>query len=246
MHYEFEYQKGVYLRENRYDRVKESFKLVHRLLGDRLDRPDAALLDVGTAAGEFPYFIRSSHPRARIVGVDLIPELIEKARTRVPGCEFRAGSALEAGLFEPRSFPVVTSIGVFSTFRFDQIETFIRNVCTWASPGGRIVLFDKVNPSPADTVTNWRHSIDDADQATHFFAAVYSIRTLETLVQRVLPGATVDVHPFEMPFDVAPSRGERDDFLRLWTMKTEDGQRLQINGLGVVQHQTALRIDVPV
>jgi cyclopropane fatty-acyl-phospholipid synthase-like methyltransferase len=245
MKYEFEYQKGVYLREDRYERAKESFKFVHRLLEDRLEREGASLLDVGTAAGEFPYFVRSKNTKVRIVGVDLIPELIEKARSKVPGCEFRAASALDAGLFPARSFPVVTSIGVFSSFRFDQIEAFIHNVCTWVAPGGRVVLFDKVNPSPADTVTNWRHSVDDEDQETHFFAAVYSIRTIEQLVRRVLPGAKIEAHPFEMPFDVAPYKGERDDFLRLWTFKTEDGKRQQVNGLGVIQHQTALVIDVP-
>lgn len=70
-----------------------------------------SLLDVGCAAGGFSKIVREFNPAITYTGVDISPRMIEEARQRFPGDDFRVinGSILP---FEDNSFDAVISFGV--------------------------------------------------------------------------------------------------------------------------------------
>lgn len=72
---------------------------------------NSSLLDIGCAAGGFSKIIREFNPAVTYTGVDISPRMIEEARLRFPGDDFRVidGSVLP---FEDDSFDAVISFGV--------------------------------------------------------------------------------------------------------------------------------------
>jgi ubiquinone/menaquinone biosynthesis C-methylase UbiE len=67
-----------------------------------------ALLDIGTATGDFPGRLRLEGHAGRLVGLDFSPGMIEKARASHENVEFVQGDAV-ALPFADSSFSVVTA-----------------------------------------------------------------------------------------------------------------------------------------
>lgn len=226
-------QRDVYLAESRYDNPKESFKFILNLMRPCLPE-QPRILDVGCAAGEFAYLLRKTFAGCAVLGIDVIPELVDKARQQVPGCMFDVASALEPEGRFVAHFDAVVSIGVISTFSPVEVRTFLANLLRWARPGGSVFVFDKVNKHPLDVSLRYSYPGKTGD---HFGCHVHSQESLRSLV-REYASADAAFHSFEMPIDllIRPDA----DRLRLWTFKDEHGRRIQINGWGLVQDQQCM------
>src|SRR3989344_3572898 len=82
----------LYLKEDRKNNPKESFKFIYRISNPFLRKIKKPLiLDIGCATGDFLYFISKKHPRALLFGVDIIPELLKRARKEVLQAKFLRG-----------------------------------------------------------------------------------------------------------------------------------------------------------
>jgi SAM-dependent methyltransferase len=222
----------VYLQENRYEQPKEISRVLASLaLESGLLVPGARVADFGCAAGEFLYHLSKVAPGPCYSGFDLLPELIEKARRHVPGVRFEAGSVLQPDLAPPGSLDVVFLAGVMSLL--DDFRPCLENLLRWTRPGGRVYLFDLLNPHPVDVFLRYR-SADGAEGHWNMFS-----RSLvaEFLAQRLGPDRFRSV-PFEMPFDLAP---QPEDPLRTWTFPA-GGRRRFTNGLSMLLNLEILEI----
>ncbi|MBI5032977.1 MAG: class I SAM-dependent methyltransferase [Chloroflexi bacterium] len=70
-----------------------------------------SVLDVGCAAGGFSRIMRAFNPTLRYVGVDIIPEFIELARTDYPDSDFHVSDGITFP-FSPGSFDLVHCSGL--------------------------------------------------------------------------------------------------------------------------------------
>ena len=61
-----------YLTEDRRQQPKEYFKFLVQQAAPILCSRSPHVLDIGCAAGDFLYYLRSSYPNARIAGIDLV------------------------------------------------------------------------------------------------------------------------------------------------------------------------------
>lgn len=95
----------IYLKENRYKKPKEIFIKLAELAAPSISN-DSLVVDLGCAAGEFLYYLKSRFENAKLIGADLLPELIEKAEKNVNGVSFRTGSVLDQKLFVKESLDV--------------------------------------------------------------------------------------------------------------------------------------------
>jgi trans-aconitate methyltransferase len=132
----------LYLNENRYEGTKESFKFTLKTALEFSDRMPRSILDVGCAAGEFPFFLVRAIEGAHIHGMDVMPELVEKARQVVPEAEFFVGSVLDPEATSG-AFDMVFLVGVHSIF--DEIEPWLSNLLKWTNPGGTVAVFGLIN-----------------------------------------------------------------------------------------------------
>lgn len=232
----------LYLSEHRYDDPKEMFKfMVHCVEQDgRALLAGAVVCDVGCAAGELAYYLRKTWPQTRVIGYDLLPELVERARNVVEGAEFNTGSALDPGLM-PESFAdVIFMSGVLSIF--DDYKVALTNLVSWLKPGGRAIVFGVFNPEPVDVIIRSRASEAGDDTPWETGWNVFSTQSIRGFLGKSPARPEVAFYPFRLPFDLPQNA---DDPLRSWTIPLADGNRMIVNGLCLVHHFMALEIRRP-
>ena len=234
------HDKALYLAENRYGKAKELHKAVASVLVERgLVREGSVVLDVGCAAGEFLYHLARRLPGVRLLGFDLVPELVDKARAMVPEAVFHQGSLLDADACATDSADAVVAIGVHTLF--DDPAPMLDNMLGWVLPGGSVVLAGTFNPDPVDVWLQCRraHGPDDGHRETGW--NVWSRLTMERLVTERLGPGRCDFTPFELPMDLPR---HEDDPLRTWTVRLDDGSRLLVNGLTSVRYMDIMVVRV--
>ncbi len=104
-----------------------------------VDGPVEAALDVGTGTGAAALEVAERFPNARVVGVDIAPEMVERARQKASGranVSFEVGdaSALPHG---DASFDLVTAANMIPFF--DELARVVR-------PGGTLVTAFSLGP----------------------------------------------------------------------------------------------------
>ena len=111
-----------------------------QMLAELEKEPFESVLDVGCGTGAVLALLHEKYPDKRYVGLDLTPEMIEVARTKVaPGMEFVVGDA-ENLPFGNDSFDAVLCSNSFHHYP-DQVA-FFAGALRVLRPGGRLILRD--------------------------------------------------------------------------------------------------------
>jgi ubiquinone/menaquinone biosynthesis C-methylase UbiE len=90
---------------------------------DAVDAPVTDVLDLGTGTGSGAAIVVRRFPDARVVGVDLSEEMLERARVNVPGAEFRRADASSLP-FPDESFDLVAHANMIPFF--DEVARVLR------------------------------------------------------------------------------------------------------------------------
>jgi ubiquinone/menaquinone biosynthesis C-methylase UbiE len=104
-----------------------------------VDGPVERALDVGTGTGAAALLIAERFPEARVVGVDIAPEMVEQARQKTrarANVTFEVGDA-SALPYDDASFDLVTAANMIPFF--DELARVVR-------PGGTLVLAFSLGP----------------------------------------------------------------------------------------------------
>lgn len=105
-----------------------------------VDGPVEAALDVGTGTGAAALAIAERFPAARVVGVDIAPEMVERARQKArdrKSVSFEVGDA-SALPYDGASFDLVTAANMIPFF--DELARVVR-------PGGTLVVAFSLGPA---------------------------------------------------------------------------------------------------
>ena len=100
-----------------------------------------AILDAGCGSGVFSYELAKRHPEARVVGVELEPDLVARAneiarRAHLANCSFQEGDVTKLGF--SGEFDMVVSVDNLEHVE-DDIEA-MRTLLHALRPGGRLVV----------------------------------------------------------------------------------------------------------
>ncbi len=102
--------------------------------------PGAAALDVGCGTGALLAELDRRQPRARLAGIDPVPEMLAVARRRLPeACDLREGCA-ERLPWDVAAFDLVVSANALHYM--DDPEAAIREMARVVRPGGHLILTD--------------------------------------------------------------------------------------------------------
>jgi ubiquinone/menaquinone biosynthesis C-methylase UbiE len=110
---------------------------LHEIIGAKKTSPGNALLDVACGTGNHLSFLRRNYS---VEGIDLTPEMLEVARSRLPELTFHQGDMRSFDL--GRRFDVVTclfsSIGYMKTVR--DLRAAVINMTRHLHPGGVLII----------------------------------------------------------------------------------------------------------
>lgn len=115
--------------------------LTERLLARSREVPFRHALDIGCGAGELSLALARGHPHARVVGVDVSPQLVEAARERaqrLPNLEFELADAAHwhpADEFTPQL--LISRHGVMF---FDDPPAAFANLASFAADGAKLLF----------------------------------------------------------------------------------------------------------
>jgi demethylmenaquinone methyltransferase / 2-methoxy-6-polyprenyl-1,4-benzoquinol methylase len=98
-------------------------------------------LDVATGTGDLAIALRDRG--ASVVGVDFAEKMLEIARRKAPGIDFRTGNALALD-FADDEFDAAT-VG-FGARNFDDLDRGLAEMARVVRPGGRVVVLEITNP----------------------------------------------------------------------------------------------------
>jgi 2-polyprenyl-3-methyl-5-hydroxy-6-metoxy-1,4-benzoquinol methylase len=229
--------RDIYLSENRYENPKEIFKHLAMLLERRVKiRPGLKICDIGCAAGEFLFHIRSRWKEVDICGFDLTQELVNKARSVLPGENIFVGSVMDATTLAPASQDVIFMNGVHSGI--NDIETCIANILSWIHPGGTIYIFGIFNPYPIDMQITYTLSDKKTDPILFY---IYSCKTISKYIKNIPSVKNFKFEKYVPQIDI--KYREKNPF-RAWTTTDQNGNRILVNGLSMIVNCFILEIKV--
>lgn len=107
------------------------------------------ILDFGCGAGELLVYYASEYEKT--IGVDFSPSMLDEASKRIKERKCKNTTLILADdktVWKKldSSFDRITAAGVFQYLTYQEIDQFISNASDYLNEGGKIVLFDLLDP----------------------------------------------------------------------------------------------------
>lgn len=105
------------------------------------------ILDIGSGTG---HHVASLGAKGfDVLGIDISPSMVKKAKENFPDYKFEVGNALNNGTFESNSFTHILCM-YFTIYYFEDKTQFFNNCFKWLMPGGYLIVHlvdrDKFDP----------------------------------------------------------------------------------------------------
>lgn len=95
------------------------------------------ILDVGCGNGHHVAKLADEH--VNVIGVDISPSMINKAREKYPNLSFMVGDVLNENQFKMNSFTHILCM-YFTIYYFEDKDKFFQNCMEWLLPGGYLIV----------------------------------------------------------------------------------------------------------
>jgi SAM-dependent methyltransferase len=97
----------------------------------------SVILDVGCGTGH--HVDKLSQQNLQVLGIDISPSMIEKAKANFPGRDFSVANALNGNQFNHNSFTHILCL-YFTIYYFPDKRQFFDNCMDWLMPGGYLIV----------------------------------------------------------------------------------------------------------
>jgi ubiquinone/menaquinone biosynthesis C-methylase UbiE len=172
------------------------------------------------------------------MGMDVMEELLERAKTEVSGCEFVKGNICNLKTLPNLRFDAIFMNGVHSIF--DDIDSWLGNAISLVNSNGKLFVFGIFNPVNVDVLVKAKYSDQNDDAPWQSGWNCFSTKTVKNyLKEKNLK--SYSFHDFNISIDIP--RNENDP-LRSWTFKYSDNSRGVINGTMILHKFMLLDISI--
>jgi SAM-dependent methyltransferase len=207
------------------DRIKESDRQILQLASQlvKSDGAGCTIVDVGCHTGNLLHHLRKQHPKAKLIGWDIFPPIVERCRAdpALSGIEFDVVSVLDIKAEAVADVAILSA--VLGRFNDQEHELAWRGIWKALKPGGHAVVFD------------WYHGfrqtvriIDETD--LHPEGLILTFRSSLAMEDQLkkLGFDHIEFHPFRISVDLANKNAA--DAVNTHTRRAADGERLQFRG----------------
>jgi len=98
---------------------------------------ESKILDVGCGTGHHVSSLGSKG--FDVIGIDISPSMVKKAKENFPQLKFEVANALDGGVFQPDSFTHILCM-YFTIYYFKDKTLFFQNCFKWLLPGGYLIV----------------------------------------------------------------------------------------------------------
>ena len=110
-------------------------------IGQIINRTNAntqsKILDIGCGTGH--HVAKLNDSKMNVIGLDISPAMINKAKENYPGLKFIIGDALNSSEFTPDNFTHILCL-YFTIYYMKNKQLFFNNCYEWLMPGGTLVV----------------------------------------------------------------------------------------------------------
>lgn len=132
-----------------YNNIRDSYE-IGEIINKTMPSEESIILDIGSGTGHSVANLASKN--YDVIGMDISPDMINKAKEYYPDYNFVVGDALRSDKFYPNSFTHILCL-YFTIYYIKDKMKFFKNCMNWLKPGGYLVihvvdreLFDPILP----------------------------------------------------------------------------------------------------
>jgi len=119
-----------------YNTIKNDYE-IGRLLNETSLVSTSIIADIGCGTGH--HVANLSAKNLNVIGIDISPSMIKKAKEKYPSYNFRLGNAVDNGLFNMNSLTHILCL-YFTIYYFKDKRHFFDNCMDWLMPGGYLIV----------------------------------------------------------------------------------------------------------
>ena len=129
-----------------FNNLKDDFE-VGEIINRTTPTSESVILDIGCGTGH--HVAKLADNGLTVVGIDLSPSMIRKAKENYPQYNFMVGDVLREDEFKPRSFTHILCL-YFTIYYIEDKQRFYNHCYEWLQPGGHLIIHlvnrDKFDP----------------------------------------------------------------------------------------------------
>ena len=119
-----------------YNGIKNDYE-VGRIINATNPTETSIIADIGCGTGHHVSSLASKN--LEVIGVDISPSMIKKAKEQYPQCKFKVGDAQDMNLFKMNSLTHILCL-YFAIYYFKDKRHFFDNCMDWLMPGGFLIV----------------------------------------------------------------------------------------------------------
>jgi SAM-dependent methyltransferase len=119
-----------------YNTIKNDYE-VGAIINSAIPGETSVIADIGCGTGHHVGALSAKN--LKVIGIDVSPAMIKKAKEDYPNANFQLGNALDHGLFKMNSLTHVLCL-YFTIYYFKDKRHFFDNCMDWLMPGGYLIV----------------------------------------------------------------------------------------------------------
>ena len=119
-----------------FNNLKDEYE-VGAIINSASPSSKSKILDIGCGTGHHVASLGSKG--LDVLGIDISPSMISKAKEQFPDYKFEVGDALNGGLFDTESFTHILCM-YFTIYYIQDKTQFFNNCFRWLMPGGYLIV----------------------------------------------------------------------------------------------------------
>jgi ubiquinone/menaquinone biosynthesis C-methylase UbiE len=129
-----------------FNNLKDEYE-VGEIMNKTTASSQSKMLDIGCGTGH--HVAEIAGRSVDIVGIDISPSMIKKAKENYPDYKFQVGDATSSQIFPPETFTHILCM-YFTIYYIQDKTAFFQNCFNWLMPGGYLIvhLVDRVQFDP--------------------------------------------------------------------------------------------------
>lgn len=119
-----------------YNTIKNQYE-IGEIVNKTSPSSESLILDIGCGTGH--HVAELSAKNLNVIGIDISPSMIAKAKENYPQYDFKQADVLQGDIFDPSSFTHIMCL-YFTIYYLKDKSLFFRNCMEWLMPGGYLVI----------------------------------------------------------------------------------------------------------